>query len=85
MPEAAAPIRRCPSAGGLNLNPLDLLLGHLLIAVVVDAGCVYGGVPDDVLGRFQVAVVLDRDYPFAHMVPKVMIWQTFSRLYFSIT
>lgn len=33
-----------------NPNPLDLFLGHLLVAVVADPGGVRGGVPGDVLG-----------------------------------
>ena len=32
-----------------NPHPLDFLLGDLLVAVVIDPGCVRGGVPGNVL------------------------------------
>ena len=39
-----------------NPHPLDLFLGHLLVAVVVDAGGARGDMPGDVLGGLQAEV-----------------------------
>jgi len=45
--------------GYSNPNPLDLFLRHLLLAVVVDAGRVCGGMPRNALSGLQVAPVFE--------------------------